>query len=595
MAHIKYSAFSLIKRALLQARPFWLHLLGIFLLSLLATPLALLKPYALKILIDSGFGAQPLPGFINLFFSSGHPFTFASVILIAAVFAIVIALVENLVNAIEWILGTSTGEKLTLDFKTVLFDHIQRLSLAYHDKKGSSDSLYRIQWDTIAIRTLLISNLSPLLSSLMTLIAMIIVMFFINPIFALISVCIIPLLFILVRFSSSRLRKNWYAVKEDESNAISVIHEVLSSLRVVKAFGREGGEGERFVSRAGKAVKGQIRMAWMGAVYYFIVALIFAIGTALFIYLGATYVHEGKMTLGELTLVLAYLSQIFGPLQNISKQVNDIQSSISSLERTFSIIDTEKEIKDPADAVSLLRAWGAFEFNDLCFSYNEDKKVLNNISFLVNPGDRVGIIGSTGAGKSTLINLITRFYEIQNGTIFLDGIDIRQVKLADYRQQFAIVSQDPVLFSTTIAENIAYGLPGASEEEIIKAAKMANAHEFIINSKDGYETMVGERGIQLSGGERQRISLARAFIKNAPVLIMDEPTSSLDVKTEALVIDAMRRLMEGRTSFMITHRLDTLDFCNLIVHIEEGTLVEAVRDHDGGFLAKKKNTFMNQA
>ena len=594
MAHIKYSAFSLIKRALLQARPFWLHLLGIFLLSLLATPLALLKPYALKILIDSGFGAQPLPGFINLFFSSGHPFTFASVILIAAVFAIVIALVENLVNAIEWILGTSTGEKLTLDFKTVLFDHIQRLSLAYHDKKGSSDSLYRIQWDTIAIRTLLISNLSPLLSSLMTLIAMIIVMFFINPIFALISVCIIPLLFILVRFSSSRLRKNWYAVKEDESNAISVIHEVLSSLRVVKAFGREGGEGERFVSRAGKAVKGQIRMAWMGAVYYFIVALIFAIGTALFIYLGATYVHEGKMTLGELTLVLAYLSQIFGPLQNISKQVNDIQSSISSLERTFSIIDTEKEIKDPADAVSLLRAWGAFEFNDLCFSYNEDKKVLNNISFLVNPGDRVGIIGSTGAGKSTLINLITRFYEIQNGTIFLDGIDIRQVKLADYRQQFAIVSQDPVLFSTTIAENIAYGLPGASEEEIIKAAKMANAHEFIINSKDGYETMVGERGIQLSGGERQRISLARAFIKNAPVLIMDEPTSSLDVKTEALVIDAMRRLMEGRTSFMITHRLDTLDFCNLIVHIEEGTLVEAVRDHEGGFLEKKKNTFMNQ-
>ena len=595
MAHIKYSAFSLIKRALLQARPFWLHLLGIFLLSLLATPLALLKPYALKILIDSGFGAQPLPGFMNLFFSSGHPFTFASVILIAAVFAIVIALVENLVNAVEWILGTSTGEKLTLDFKTVLFDHIQRLSLAYHDKKGSSDSLYRIQWDTIAIRTLLISNLSPLLSSLMTLIAMIIVMFFINPIFALISVCIIPLLFILVRFSSSRLRKNWYAVKEDESNAISVIHEVLSSLRVVKAFGREGGEGERFVSRAGKAVKGQIRMAWMGAAYYFIVALIFAIGTALFIYLGATYVHEGKMTLGELTLVLAYLSQIFGPLQNISKQVNDIQSSISSLERTFSIIDTEKEIKDTADAVSLLRARGAFEVNSLCFSYNEEHSVLKNISFCVHPGDRVGIMGSTGAGKSTLINLITRFYDIAGGTILLDGIDIRKVKLADYRRQFAIVLQDPILFSTTIAENIAYGLPGASEEEIIKAAKMANAHEFIINSKDGYETMVGERGIQLSGGERQRISLARAFIKNAPVLIMDEPTSSLDVKTEALVIDAMRRLMEGRTSFMITHRLDTLDFCNLIVHIEEGTLVETVRDHDDGFLAKKKNAFMNQA
>lgn len=591
---MKYSAFSLIKRALRQARTYWLFLLGIFLLSLLATPLALLKPYALKILIDSGFGSIPVPGFINICFPSSFQFTFGSVVMIAAVFAIVIALVENLINAIEWILGTYTGEKLVLNFRSVLFNHIQRLSLAYHDKKGSSDSLYRIQWDTMAIRTLLISNLSPLISSVMTLIAMIIVMFFIKPVFAFITICIIPLLYILVRFSSSRLRKNWYTVKEDESNALSVIHEVLSALRVVKAFGREEGEGERFISRAGRAVKGQIKMAWMGAVYYFVVALIFAVGTALFIYLGATYVHNGKMTLGELTLVLAYLSQIFGPLQNISKQVNDIQSSISSLERVFSIIDTEKEVKDSPNAVGLTAAGGFFEFKEICFAYDKEKQVLKNISFHVNPGDRVGIMGSTGAGKSTLINLITRFYDIQSGTILIDGIDIRQVKLADYRRQFAIVLQDPVLFSTTIAENIAYGLPGATTEEIINAAKLANAHDFIISSKDGYDTMVGERGIQLSGGERQRISLARAFIKNAPVLILDEPTSSLDVKTESMIIEAMQRLMDGRTTFIITHRLDTLDFCNLIVHIEEGHLVDAVRDHDAGFMKKKKNAFLDQ-
>lgn len=587
-----HQGHTLIRRILFQARQYWPHITGIFLLNLLAAPIALLKPLALKLVIDNGFGAKPLPGFIRFFFPHGFDFTFQSVILIAAGFIILIALLENLCNVAVWLLSTFSGEKLVLDFRTVLFDHIQRLSLAYHDRKGSSDALYKIQWDTVAIRTFLISNLSPLVSSFLTLLAMIIVMFLINWHFAVITLCIIPPLFILTRISTSRLRKDWDKVKDDESRAMSVIHEVLGALRVVKAFGQEQLEGERFMNKADKAIKGQMKVAWIGASFYFIVGMIFAVGTALFIYLGATYVRSGQMTIGELTLVIAYLTQIFGPLQNISKNLNDVQSSLSSLERVFGLLDREKEVEEAAHATHVQRVKGAFEFRNVSFYYDKEKNILSDVSFQIKAGDRVGILGSTGAGKSTLMSLLNRFYDPTSGEIFVDGQDIRSIKLADYRKQFSIVLQEPVLFSTTIAENIRYGRPDADEEEIIAAAMAANAHEFILRCSDGYNTMVGERGMQLSGGERQRISIARAFIKNAPVLILDEPTSSLDVKTESLIMSAIERLMEGRTTFMITHRLDTLNACNTIIHVEKGKLVDLVTSNTPAIMAEKKRAFL---
>ena len=587
-----YSTFKLLQRIIQYAKPYWLSLISIFLLTLLASPIALLKPYALKLLIDSGFGKAPLPAFITMFFPNGFEFSFYTIVLISAVFVIIVALIDNIINVIEWVLGTYTGEKLVLRIRSILFNHIQRLSLAYHDKKGASDSLYRVQWDTMSIRSLLISNLSPLLSSVLTLLARVTVMFTINWRFAVIALCVMPPLFFLTRYSAKILRRDWNKVKEDESHAISVIHEVLGALRVVKAFGQEDVEGQRFLTRADKAVKGQLKMAWVGALFYFLVGIIFAIGTALFIYLGATYVHEGKMTLGELTLIIAYLAQVFGPLQNISKSLNDIQSSISGVERVFTLLDQEKEVVELPNSFHIGRAAGSFEIKHIHFAYNIETPTLSDVSFDIKPGDRVGVMGSTGAGKSTLINLITRFYDVQRGMILMDGMDIKKIKLADYRQQFAIVLQDPILFSTTIGENIAYGFPGASQDQIIAAAKMANAHDFIIRSKDGYNTLVGERGMHLSGGERQRISLARAFIKNAPMLIMDEPTSSLDVKTEAQIMDAMQRLMEGRTTFMITHRLDTLRFCNVILHMEDGKLIDMVRDYDENYIEEKKSLLM---
>ena len=586
-------AFKIIKRILSQVRTYWPHLICLFFLNLIAAPIALLKPFALKILIDSGFGSQPVPKFIAFFFQTNFEFSFSVVVAISAGMVIFVALIENIYSLAIWILETFTGEKLVLSFRTQLFNHIQRLSLIYHDQKGTSDSLYRIQYDSMSIRSFLINQTSPLLSSFITLLSMIAVMFFFNWHFAVIAVCVIPPLLLLIKLSTTRVKKDWKKVKEDESGAMSVVHEVLNSLRVVKAFGREDYEEQRFINRAGQAIKGQLKVAWSISVFNLIVGIIFSIATALFIYLGADYVRTGKMTLGELTLVIAYLAQVFGPLQNISKNLNDIQSSIASIDRVISMLDHEKEVPENPQAIHLSKATGSFTFKDISFSYKKETPILKNISFHIEAGERVGIMGSTGAGKSTLVSLLNRFYDPTEGVICIDGTDVKKYKLDDYRNQFAIVLQEPVLFSTTINENIRYGKPDASEKEIIAAAKSANAYDFIVKSKDGFDTLVGDRGMQLSGGERQRISLARAFIKNAPVLILDEPTSSVDIKTEALIMDAMGRLMEGRTTFMITHRLDTLDYCNVILHIENGKLTDFIRNEDPEKMKAIKQKLIN--
>lgn len=570
-----------------MARPYWGHMAGLFVLGLLSTPIALIKPVALKFLIDSGFGNQPVPSFVRFFFPSGFNFSFTAVALISAGMVVLIALVENTYNIIMGFLNTYTSEKLTLNFRTILFNHIQRLSLAYHDMMGSSDALYRMQYDVTKFKSFLMGNLSPMIISVVTLVSMLIVMFYINWQFALIAVCIMLPLWILSKISRTKLKKQWKTVRKEESRAMSVVHEVLSSLRVVKAFGQEDRENERFAERATNAMTGHFRVTLFGSVFSFSVGMILALGTALFFFFGAQSVHEGNMTLGELTMVIAYLAQVFGPLQSISRNINDLQSSLVSIERVLDLLDHEVEVKELPYAAPLKHARGDFEFRDVSFFYRPDRNVLDHVSFKINAGDRVGIKGSTGAGKSTLINLLYRFYDPSTGVIAIDSGDIRKFKLADYRSQFSIVLQEPVLFSTSIEENIRYGRPDASREDIIEAAKAANAHDFIMRAKDGYETLVGERGMQLSGGERQRISIARAFIRSAPVLILDEPTSAVDVNTEGLIIEAMERLMSGKTTFMITHRLDTLSYCNVILHMENGKVVDVLRKENSSSSDRK--------
>lgn len=587
------SSFNILKRTFADARPYWSSIGFIFALNFLASPISLMKPLALKVLIDNGFGGKSVPSYISFFFPSDFEFTFISVVWISVILVVLVAILENLYNLTIWIVNAQTGEKLVRSFRMRIFSHIQRLSLAYHDKKGSSDSIYKIQFDTSSIRTFIIGNLSPVLSSFITLVGMIVIIFIINWRFALIVCFLIPPIVFLIRYSTGKLKDDWKKVMESESNAMAVVHEVLGSLRIVKAFAQEEMESSRFMAKSDIAMKGQMSIAWTSAIFYFLVGMTFASVTAGFIYWGAIYVDQGQMTLGELTMVISYLAQVYSPVDKISKSLNGIQSSLTSMERVYSLLDEKEDVKEASNPVSIDRAKGIVEFQGVSFAYNESDYILDNISFKILPGDRVGIMGSTGAGKSSLINLITRFYDPIAGNIFLDNINIKDYRLNDYRNQFSLVLQEPVLFSSTIAENILYGRKNASENEVVEAAKSANAHDFITRCSSGYQTLVGERGMQLSGGERQRIALARAFIKDAPVLILDEPTSALDINTELQVMEAVERLMKGRTTFMITHRLDTLKNCNVILHLEKGKLLEVITENHSDALARKKVNFLS--
>jgi ATP-binding cassette subfamily B protein len=357
-----------------------------------------------------------------------------------------------------------------------------------------------------------------------------------------------------------------------------VVQEVLTALRVVKAFGQEDREHQRFVRHSREGMRARFRLLLAEGAYGLAVGLTTAVGTAAVLFIGIRHVQTGALTLGDLLLVMGYLAQLYGPLKTISSKAASLQSRLAGAERAFALLAEAPDVAERPNARPLARAAGAVSFRNVSFGYEQGRAVLQDVSFEIGPGTRLGIVGTTGAGKTTLISLLTRFYDPAAGQVLLDGVDLREYKLADLRNQFAIVQQEPVLFSTSIAENIAYACPGASEEDIIAAAGAANAHEFIVNLPDGYQTRVGERGMRLSGGERQRIALARAFLKDAPILILDEPTSSVDVRTEAGIMEALERLMSGRTTLLIAHRLSTLQDCDLLARVENGRLVEVRAD-----------------
>lgn len=560
---------------LLQARPYWLHLLAIFIVSLLATPLALLGPVPLKIIADSVVGSQPLPHFLAVLLPRSVLGSPPAILAFAAALLIGTALLSQLQGLGGWLLQAYTGEKLVFQFRAKLFRHAQRLSFSYHDTKGSADSAYRIQYDSPSINHILIQGIIPIISAISMLAGVIYVAARLDRQLVLIALSVAPALFLLTRVYGSRLKRRWVDLKTLDSSSNSIVQEVLSSMRVVKAFGREEHEQDRFMVESNRRLTLQIRTYMLQGGYDLLVGMTVAVGTAAVLYVGATHVRAGLLTLGELLLVVGYVAQLFDPLKMLSKKMTDLQASIASAERAFALLKETPEVTERPNARHLVRARGHVEFEAVSFGYQAGSSVLSEVTLNVPPGTRVGIQGRTGSGKSTLLSLLTRFYDVSGGRILLDGVDVRDYKLDDLREQFGIVLQDPLLFSTSIEENIAYGRIGATGEQIKEAAALANAHDFIENLPAGYATLVGERGVKLSGGERQRVSLARAFLKDAPILILDEPTSAVDSTTETLIMEAMGRLMEGRTTFMIAHRLSTLDTCDLRVEMRDGRLCDA--------------------
>ena len=569
---------SILRRLGGEARPYSLHILAVFLLGVLATPLALLTPVALKVAVDSVLGDHPLPGFLAAFVPTGVESSDEALLVFVALLFAAVALLSQLQEMARTIMQTFTGEKLLLRFRSKLFQQSQRLSLMYHDRVGTADSTYRVIEDAKSIQYIAVDSLVSLVTAVTTLVAMLVVIFLVDWQLAIVALAAIPALALLSTRFRRRLRERSRDVKKLESGALSVVQEVLTGLRVVKAFTQEDREHERFYGRASDGMSARVRLVFAQSAYSLAVGGVVGIGGALVLYLGVLRVQQGAMTLGDLLLVMAYLTQLYAPIKTMAKKAGVLQTYLASAERAFALLDEAPEVAERHPARSIARARGAVRFADVTFAYEPDRLALEDVSFEVPPGTRVGIAGHTGAGKTTLMNLLVRFYDPTAGRVELDGADLRDYRLQDLRAQFGIVLQEPLLFSSSIADNIAYARPEASSREIEAAAAAAGAHRFIAALPDGYDTPVGERGQRLSGGERQRLSLARAFLRDAPILILDEPTSSVDVKTEASILAAMERLMKGRTSFMIAHRLSTLEVCNMRIELSEGRLVPVCRD-----------------
>jgi ATP-binding cassette subfamily B protein len=574
-----------------HAGPYRLHLGALLLLSLLATPIALLTPLPLKIAVDSLTGAQAVPGFLRALLPESATGSQAAVLTFAVGLLLAIALLDQLQRLASAVLGAYAGEKLLLEFRARIFRHVQRVSFSYHDIRGTADSVFRINWDAAAIQWIAIHGFPPLVNAGCLLVGMVAVVALIDWQLTLVALAVAPLILLLTTLSRRGLRRGWQRTKDLESAAYGVVQEVLTGLRVVKAFGQEDREQERFVGRSDEAARARVRMTFAEGAFGLLVGMATAAGTALVLFLGARHVRAGSLSVGDLVLVMGYLALLYVPLQTISKSITTLQSSLVSAERSLALLDEPSDVPERPRARALPRAAGAITFRDVRFAYAPPSRpglpagssdpggepVLRDVTFEVPAGTRVGIAGATGAGKTTLISLLSRFYDPTAGEILLDGVDLRDYKLSDLRGQFGIVLQDAVLFSATVAENIAYGRPGATEAEVVAAAKAANAHEFVTGLPEGYETLVGERGMRLSGGERQRIALARAFLKDAPILILDEPTSAVDLKTEAGIMEAMERLMQGRTTFMIAHRLTTLAGCDVLLQVSAGRVARVTR------------------
>jgi ABC-type multidrug transport system fused ATPase/permease subunit len=561
-----------VMRVLRYLRPHWRLAAASIVVTVLGALAALLAPWPLKIVVDHVLEAHPLPSLL-----AGIPgvadLERTPLLLIAVVFSLVVALMINVLSVMSNYVNTKIEQCITMDFRSELFLHAQRMSLAFHDRRRSGLLIYMINGQGDAPAGLIIT-IPVLAESALTLLGMFWISYTMDWSLSLVALAVVPFLYYSVGYYATHIQGRLQRVRGLEAESLAVVHESFSMLKVIVAFGREQYEHQRFRNQTTQAVEERVKVTLRQTLFSLVVNMITAVGSAVVLGLGAYHVMEGKLTVGQLLVVIAYIAAVYKPLEAISNTIGALQDRFISLRNTFRLLDLEPDIKDQPHARALKAARGDIRFEDVHFSYTGRKNTLCNIAFEARAGQVVGIVGPTGAGKSTLASLLPRFYDPQKGRILIDGQNIRELTLKSLRAQISIVLQEPLLFSGSIAENIRYGRLEASRDHIIEAARAANAHDFIMRLPKQYDTLLGERGAAISGGERQRIAVARAFLKDAPILILDEPTSSVDSKTEAVILDALDRLMMGRTTFMIAHRLSTLHHAHQILVLDNGRLVE---------------------
>jgi subfamily B ATP-binding cassette protein MsbA len=570
---------SLTRLVFQQVRPYRKWLLLILAAMLIEALMDIAAPWPLKIVIDNVMGQHALPLWllwIKQFSISENKMALAG---IAAILLVVITIIGAVAGYINNFFTESVAQHIANDVRLQTYHHLQRLSLGYYDTHQVGKILSTITADVSAMKDFVSTTLLSILVDALTIAGILGLMFYLNWVFALVAVAITPFLLIFVIKFKKAVKKSVHEVRKDESNMLAVLQQGLESIRVVNAFGTQQEEENRLKKISLETVHAALRTRRLKALVSPVVAIIISLCIALVLWQGSSLALAGFMTIGSLTVFLSYLNKFFSPVKDLAKMTNAVAQATVALERIRQILETDDIIPQKPNAIVPGKFQGEIVFENVQFGYNRETIILNNLSFTINSGQRIGICGPTGSGKSTVASLIPRFYDVQRGRILIDGTDVRDYNLEGLRKQIGFVLQDTVLFYGTVAENIAYGKTGATHEEIIKAAQLANAEEFISKMPHGYDTFVGERGLTLSGGQRQRIGIARAIIRDSPILILDEPTAALDTESERIVMEALERLMKGRTVITIAHRLSTIADADKIIVIKDGQ-VEEEGKHD---------------
>jgi ABC-type multidrug transport system fused ATPase/permease subunit len=553
-------------------RPYWKWLLIVLGAMLVETAMSLASPWPLKIVLDSVFDSQPLPAAFA--WLTGQPHDRTSLLNIAVFATIAIALLQAGSAYLNAYYTVSIGQWIAHDLRQSVYAHLQRLSMSYYDRQQLGPLVSTITDDINAVQDFASTALLDIVIDVLTIVGMLAVMFSLNWNFTLVALAVTPLVALFVYRLRSVVKAATHDVRRRQSEIVSIVQEGLGAIRVVKAFAQGGFERRRLDAKSRESVEAALYARRVRSLLGPVVTGLVAIGTAAVLWFGARLVLEGAMTVGALVVFMTYLGKLFRPIQDLARASTNVAQAAVGLERIRAVLDTDERLPRSPHARALADVKGRVEFRDVTFGYDPERPVLKNVSFTVEPGQLIGLVGPSGSGKSTLVSLIPRFYDPNAGSVTIDGSDIRDFTIRSLRGQIGFVLQETQLFYAPIWQNIAYGKPDATRDEIISAAALAQAHEFIEALPDRYDTLVGQGGMTLSGGQRQRLGIARAMIRDARIIILDEPSSGLDAESERLVFEALDRLLEGRTTFVIAHHLATIRRADSVLVLDEGRIVE---------------------
>ncbi len=554
-------------------RPYRLRVASIAVLSIAEIATAALAPWPLKLVVDNVLGDYPLPQPVAALIASAGGASPAAVLAIVVVAGLLLQIANEAIRMTHTQFQVEMGQRVVYNLRAQLLAHLQALPLRHHVLTRTADSVYRLDADAHCVDDLVIGGVFPLALALLNLGVMFGVLAYLDQTLALLSLAVVPFLYLCLRHYSGAMTDRAERVKALESSLIERAFEILSSIAAVKSFARERHELARFSRSGNETMAARLSLTWQESLFSVAVSAITLSGAALVLIVGGLHVLDGRLTVGALLVVIAYLAAVYNPISAIAHTTGSLQQAVVSARRVREILALAPERLDAPGALDASGIKGFVRFEGVSFSY-DDRRVLTDVSFEVSPGEIAAIVGLTGAGKTTIANLIPRFFEPSGGRVLVDEVEVAGYSLGSLRERIAVVPQQPVLFSGTIADNIRYGRLQATDEEIEAAARAAHVDDFVNRLPQGYHTVLGEAGGTLSGGERQRLGIARALLKNAPILILDEPTSSLDAISEAVVFDALRRLRRGRTTLVIAHRLSTIRAANRILVLHEGRLTD---------------------